>query len=50
MWAFPRVDNAASNAVCRSSGFRFVGVQGFEYPKGVPIQVNAWVVDLGDLR
>lgn len=40
--AFPRVDNIASNALCRAVGFDLHGEEGFEYPKGVPIRVNAW--------
>ncbi|MFJ8893713.1 GNAT family N-acetyltransferase [Leifsonia sp. NPDC102414] len=46
--AFPRVDNAASNALCRAVGFVCAGEEGFEYPKGHPIRVNAWVYQLRD--
>jgi RimJ/RimL family protein N-acetyltransferase len=46
MFAFPRVDNAASNAVARSVGFVNTGEEDGEYPKGVPIRVNAWAFDL----
>jgi len=46
--AFPRVDNAASNALCRAVGFVCAGEEGFEYPKGHPIRVNAWVYELRD--
>jgi RimJ/RimL family protein N-acetyltransferase len=50
MYAFPRVDNAASNAIARAAGFSFVGVEDFEYPKGVPIKVHTWLFDLRALR
>jgi RimJ/RimL family protein N-acetyltransferase len=50
MFAFPRVDNVASNALARAVGFVNTGVEDFEYPKGVPIRVNAWAFDLGALR
>lgn len=50
MFAFPRVDNIASNALARSAGFVNTGVEDFEYPKGVPITVNAWAFDLRTLR
>jgi RimJ/RimL family protein N-acetyltransferase len=44
--AFPRVDNAASNALCGTVGFRFQGEEDFEYPKGNPIRVNVWLYEL----
>lgn len=44
--AFPRIDNSASNALCRKLGFDFVGEEGFEYPQGNPIRVNTWAFDL----
>jgi RimJ/RimL family protein N-acetyltransferase len=50
MFAFPRVDNAASNALARSVGFVNTGEEDGEYPKGVPIRVNAWAFDLCTLR
>jgi RimJ/RimL family protein N-acetyltransferase len=50
MYAFPRTDNGASNALARSAGFTNTGVEDFEYPKGVSIKVNAWVFDLRTLR
>lgn len=46
--AFPRTDNAGSNALCRSSGFELLGEEDFEYPKGNPIVSNAWRYDLGE--
>lgn len=50
VFAFPRVDNKASNALARSVGFVNTGVEDSEYPKGVPITVNAWAFDLRALR
>ena len=50
MLAFPRTDNLASNALCRKLGFEFIDEEDFEYPKGHPIRVNAWLFDLSLLR
>lgn len=50
MYAFPRVDNTASNALAHSEGFLNTGPMDFEYPKGVAIKVNSWVFDLRTLR
>jgi RimJ/RimL family protein N-acetyltransferase len=44
--AFPAVDNAPSNAVCRKLGFALVGPFDFEYPAGHPLRCNDWVLDL----
>ncbi|KYK10267.1 GCN5 family acetyltransferase [Streptomyces sp. CC71] len=44
--AFPSVDHAASNAVCRRAGFVLLGQADFEYPKGHWIKSNDWRVDL----
>lgn len=44
--AFPGVDNAASNGVCRKAGFRLLGEDDIEYPKGHPMRVNVWARDL----
>jgi RimJ/RimL family protein N-acetyltransferase len=46
MLAFPRIDNLASNALCRKLGFELSGEEDFEYPKGHPIRVNAWLMEL----
>jgi RimJ/RimL family protein N-acetyltransferase len=43
--AYPSVDNAASNAVCRKAGFRLIGPFDFEYPPGDPLRCNDWVLD-----
>jgi RimJ/RimL family protein N-acetyltransferase len=47
--AYPRVDNAPSNAVCRKAGFTLLGESDFEYPKGNPIRCNDWRYDLTSL-
>jgi RimJ/RimL family protein N-acetyltransferase len=40
--AYPKVDNAASNSVCRKAGFTLLGECDFEFPKGNPIVCNDW--------
>jgi RimJ/RimL family protein N-acetyltransferase len=40
--AYPKVDNAASNAVCRKAGFELLGETDFEYPQGTWIRCNDW--------
>ncbi|MBV8066979.1 MAG: GNAT family N-acetyltransferase [Candidatus Eremiobacteraeota bacterium] len=44
--AFPNVENAASNAVCRNAGFTKLGEHTFEYPKGHWMRCNDWRIDL----
>lgn len=44
--AFPSVDNAASNAVCRKLGFELVGPFDFEYPPGNPLRCNDWRLEI----
>jgi RimJ/RimL family protein N-acetyltransferase len=44
--AFPSVDNAPSNAICRKLGFTLLGPCEFEYPKGSPMRCNDWRLDL----
>jgi RimJ/RimL family protein N-acetyltransferase len=44
--AYPRVDNPASNAVCRKAGFRLLGEEAFEVKPGLVLHTNDWVVDL----
>jgi RimJ/RimL family protein N-acetyltransferase len=44
--AYPRVDNPASNAVCRKAGFRLLGEEDFEVKPGLVLHTNDWVVDL----
>jgi RimJ/RimL family protein N-acetyltransferase len=42
MHAFPKVVNAASNAICRRLDFELLGEVDFEYPPGTPIRCNDW--------
>jgi RimJ/RimL family protein N-acetyltransferase len=44
--AFPNVENAASNAVCRNAGFTNLGECTFEYPKGHWMRCNDWCIDV----
>jgi RimJ/RimL family protein N-acetyltransferase len=44
--AFPSVDNAPSNAICRKLGFELLGVCEFEFPKGHFMTCNDWRLDL----
>jgi RimJ/RimL family protein N-acetyltransferase len=44
--AFPSVDNAASNAICRKLGFTLLGATDFEYPAGHTMRCNDWCLDL----
>jgi RimJ/RimL family protein N-acetyltransferase len=44
--AFPSVENAPSNAICRKLGFELLGDSEFEYPKGHFMRCNDWRLDL----
>jgi RimJ/RimL family protein N-acetyltransferase len=44
--AFPSVDNAPSNAICRKLGFELAGEIEFEYPPGSMMRCNDWRLDL----
>ena len=44
--AFPSVDNAPSNAICRRLGFTLVEACDFEYPPGRPMRCNDWRLEL----
>jgi RimJ/RimL family protein N-acetyltransferase len=44
--AFPSVDNAPSNAICRKLGFKLLEDVEFEYPKGSFMRCNDWRLDL----
>lgn len=44
--AFPSVNNAASNAICRKLGFSLLGEYEFEYPVGSFMRCNDWRLDL----
>ena len=46
MYAFPSVDNAPSNGICRKLGFVLIGETEFEYPKGSFMHCNEWRLDL----
>jgi RimJ/RimL family protein N-acetyltransferase len=46
MHAFPSVENAASNAICRKLGFTLLEECQFEYPPGRAMLVNDWRLDL----
>ncbi|NGN64782.1 GNAT family N-acetyltransferase [Streptomyces sp. A7024] len=47
--AFPSVDNAPSNALCRRLGFSLVGTCDFEYPRGsgILMRSNDWRLKVG---
>jgi len=44
--AFPNVDNAPSNAICRKLGFELLEACEFEFPKGHFMTCNDWRLDL----
>jgi RimJ/RimL family protein N-acetyltransferase len=44
--AFPSVDNAPSNAICRKLGFTLLGPVEFEYPPGQFMECNDWRLEL----
>ena len=46
MHAFPNVDNAPSNAICRKLGFKLLEACEFEFPKGHLMTCNDWRLDL----
>jgi RimJ/RimL family protein N-acetyltransferase len=46
LYAFPSIDNAPSNAICRRLGFTLVEESEFEYPPGRPMRCNVWRLDL----
>lgn len=48
--AYPRVDNPASNAVCRKAGFTLVGEADVELTPGNVHRLNDWVVELTPAR
>lgn len=45
IYAFPRVANAPSNAICRKAGFALFGQEDFEYPKGHVEASSVWVLE-----
>jgi RimJ/RimL family protein N-acetyltransferase len=46
MHAFPHIENAASNAICRKLGFELLDACEFEYPEGHWMTCNDWRLDL----
>jgi GNAT superfamily N-acetyltransferase len=44
--AFPNVDNAPSNAICRRLGFELLQACEFEFPKGHFMTCHDWRLDL----
>jgi RimJ/RimL family protein N-acetyltransferase len=44
--AFPSLDNAPSNAICRNLGFTLLGEVEFEFPPGHVALSNDWRLDL----
>jgi RimJ/RimL family protein N-acetyltransferase len=44
--AFPSVENAPSNAICRKLGFELLGDSEFEYPRGNFMRCYDWRLDL----
>jgi RimJ/RimL family protein N-acetyltransferase len=44
--AFPSVDNAPSNAICRKLCFTLLGPVEFEYPPGHFMKCNDWRLEL----
>jgi RimJ/RimL family protein N-acetyltransferase len=46
MHAYPSVENAPSNAICRKLGFTLLGEHEFEYPPGKFMRCNDWRLDL----
>ena len=44
--AYPSVDNAPSNAICRKLGFTLLGEHEFEFPPGHWMRCNNWRLDL----
>ena len=44
--AFPSIENAPSNAICRKLGFELLEERDFEYPPGSRMRCNDWRLDL----
>jgi len=47
--AFPSVDNAPSNGICRKAGFTLIDEVDFEYPPGHQMRCNDWRYDLAPI-
>ena len=50
IYAFPAVDNEASNAVCAKLGFERLGSESLEYPPGTRMECAIWRGDLSGRR
>ena len=50
IYAFPAVENLASNAVCAKLGFERLGSESLEYPPGTWMECAIWRGDLGRTR
>ena len=48
LWAYPRVENVGSNAICQKTGFRLDAQEEFEYPPGNWQTSNNWVYELAE--
>ncbi|WP_029192540.1 GNAT family N-acetyltransferase [Paenibacillus harenae] len=48
--AYPKINNPASNAICRKLGFSFIGECDFEYPIGTIIRCNNWKLTVGEME
>ncbi|MDQ4024001.1 MAG: GNAT family N-acetyltransferase [Actinomycetota bacterium] len=46
VYAYPSVENAASNGICRKLGFELVEEREFEYPPGRRMLCNVWRLEL----
>lgn len=44
--AYPSIENAPSNAICRKTGFELQGEEDVEYPKGHIMRCNDWRKDV----
>jgi RimJ/RimL family protein N-acetyltransferase len=48
--AYPAVENAASNAVCRKAGMTLIGEAVVEFPPGNPFRANEWALQPAPAR
>lgn len=46
LFAFPAIDNVASNRVCERASFTNLGAFEIEYPPGREMRAHAWRIDL----
>jgi len=47
LYAYPSVENAASNALCRAAGFADLGERAFPF-RGTVLHTRVWVLDVQD--